>query len=202
MLKFFAVIVTIILLSSCRNGSEAIEKKDTNTSNDYGGFDSFPIESRFTLPYPDNLQLDSNSLLFYRTSSFDTCLLIHFYKKNNSIKVVCYETLPAYHRFINDYADAKSHLLFFEGYSFTIDSARWISVKMKAEKMLADSNTKFTNDRCADCGFGLISHNFKTRRTNNANRILYDDYALWIKDSILKQIIEQRRQVGNRNNAK
>jgi hypothetical protein len=185
----------VILFCNCHNNQSEIKKYSPALTTDNGEFALDPIEQRFTLSYPENLQSDSNSLIFYRTSSFDTSLLIHFYKTKNAVKVVCYETLPTYHRNINDYADKENHLLFFEGYSFIIDTIKWRSVKENAQKILADTNTRFRNDGCADCGFGLIAHDFKVRRTNNANRTLYDDYARWLKDSLLKQFVEKRKPI-------
>jgi hypothetical protein len=85
--------------------------------------------------------------------------------------------------------------LYFEGYSFTIDTAKWRRVKIRAAGMLADTNTVFSNDGCADCGFGMVAHDFKIRRTNNQNRSLYDEYARWLKDSILKRFVEKRKPI-------
>lgn len=193
--KMFLLYFLIILFCNCRDNQPGIKKYESTTTGDNGEFALDPIEERFTLPYPESLQLDSNSLMFYRTSSFDTSLLIHFYIAKKTVKVVCYETLPTFHRNINDYADKENHLLFFEGYSFIIDSSKWKSVKENAQKILADTNTRFRNDGCADCGFGLISHDFKIRRSNAKNLSLYDNYARWLKDSLLKQFVEKRKPI-------
>ena len=196
--RFVVLISAVALFFCCHDGSIKKEKRAPVAIDDYGGFESFPIEQRFTLPYKENLQMDSNSLMFFRTYSFDTSLLIHFRKTDGVVKAICYEMLPAYHKNINDYADKDSHLVFFDGYSFTLDSIQWESVRSRAGQMLADTNTMFKNEKCADCGFGMIAHDFKVRRTTAKTLVMYDTYARWLKDSILKKCIERKKPFQDR----
>ena len=195
MLKKLLIFVPILFFFNCRNKHLEREMHEPAITTDTSEFALNPIQEKFSLPYPENLQLDSNSLMFYIDSYFDTSLLIHFYKTKESIKVVCYETLPTYHKDLYDYADKETHLLFFEGYSFTIDSSKWKAVKTNAMKVFADTNIQFKFRGCADCPIGLISHDSKIRRTNGANYVLYDNYARWLKDSLLKQFIEKRNPI-------
>ena len=197
-MKFRFVVLISALFCCCHDGHIKEEKKTPVAIDDYGGFESFPIEQRFTLPFKENLQMDSNSLMFFRTYSFDTSLLIHFRKTGEVVKAVCYEMLPAYHKNINDYADADSHLIFFEGFSCTLDTIQWESVKSGARHMLADTNTMFKNEKCADCGFGMIAHDHKVRRTTAKTLVLYDTYVRWLKDSILKKCIGEKRPFTDR----
>ena len=74
---------------------------------------------------------------------------------------VFYEALPEYHRNDEDYADAKASLLFFDGYSFKVDSAKWEQIINNARnKILIHEDTLSKNEACADCPFYFLSHNF------------------------------------------
>ena len=47
------------------------------------------VMQSFSLPYFDNIQFDSSELVFYRSSSYDTSLLIHI--KNNFTSNLSFE---------------------------------------------------------------------------------------------------------------
>ena len=117
------------------------------------GVDSITKEfiQKFALPYPEQEDLNSNTLVFYRSSNYDTSLLLQITKCKHLVRGVFYEILPQYHRFITDYADEDSRLIFFEGYGFTIDSTTWEAVSQQAKlvfqnsKGIDSSKGKFTD---------------------------------------------------------
>jgi hypothetical protein len=69
--NFFTGIIMIVL-SSCYHKQPEMAKPELSGSDDDGPFARYQIERRFTLPYPEDMRLNSNSLIFYRTSAFDT----------------------------------------------------------------------------------------------------------------------------------
>ena len=144
---------------------------------------------KFCLQYDASFVLDTNSLIFYRKSTFDTSFLIHLRKDASRIRGVYYEVLPSYHNDIDDYSISENELLFFEGYSFSIDSLQWEEIKTKAEKIVNNKQDK-NSEACRDCAeYGLyFGHLFRSGSIRSELPSLYH----FIKGFLLDRFIKQR----------
>jgi hypothetical protein len=156
------------------------------------------IVKKFSLSYPKNLNVDSNTLIYCYSKPLDTSFLIHIVKKSDQINVVYYEILPDYHRSINDFADTKSELLFFEGYSFKIDSVIWDQIKIAAQKLTTIKPTASKAGGCADCGFCSIYYDYNFKLSDRASRPQYDSFTKFLRDSLLYQVINKRKPIRNK----
>ena len=160
------------------------------------------IVKKYDLPYDERLVVDSNGLVFYYSGRFDTTFLVHLRKNGPEIKGVLYEVLPAFHRDDVDYADKKKQLLFFEGYSFRLDSLEWREIVNQARgNLLTHENRLIKNEGCADCPFYFLAHDFKVIKSDVENRSLFGSYSRYLKDFLLRQF-EMKRRYKVRTNSK
>jgi hypothetical protein len=149
---------------------------------------------KFELPYDQHTGADSNTLFFYYSGRFDTSFLVHLHKEDTTVTGVLYEILPAYHKDDDDYADRKSSLLFFEGYSFKIDASKWEYLISNARnKLLIEKNMPKRNEACADCPSYFFAHAYNTISSNSNNRAVFEAYSKFLKDSLLNQFITMRQ---------
>jgi hypothetical protein len=160
-----------------------------NSSND-SLFNS--VIRQFALPYPENFRLDSNTIIFYGSRPFDTSFLIHLKKETQKITGVYYEVIPTYHNDLNNYAVSASKLLFFEGYSFILDSSKWKEVKDQTTKLLSDSTTFNIKEACRDCEvYGL----YYDSKSNIGNITKYRPYYKFFKEAFLDSFILRRKPI-------
>ncbi len=99
--NIFFLIALCLLYIGCRE-KENTSPVTPSVSNHYRDSSLNFIGKKFELSYPENFTLDSNSLIFYRTATFDTSFLIHLKRGRNGINGVYYELLPSYHNNVND----------------------------------------------------------------------------------------------------
>lgn len=153
------------------------------------------IMQTFGLPCTNDFRLDSNALLFYCARSYDTSSLIYLQKNSKGIQGVFYLLLPTYHRFVIDYADEKSKLLFFEGYSFVIDSITWESIRTQANTILQfkDSSDKHLN--YVDGSRYALYYNLQYTHGDSNNEILYEGFDKFLKNSFLQKFIQARKPI-------
>lgn len=175
-------------------------QEKTNTSknvsilNDKYKDSSFnSIIKKFGLPYQGNFRLDSNSLIFYGTRNFDTSFLIHLKQGVAGINGVYYEVLPTYHNNVNDFVIPEKGLLFFEGYSFILDSIKWEILKSKAEKMLVSDTSFKSNKGCRDCEEYVLCYNLKSSKSNLDTISKYQLFYKFLKDLVLEDFIQRRK---------
>lgn len=188
----FSAICLIIV--SCHDGKKDVDAK-TIFANSINDSATKVVMKTFGLPYPEKFKFDSNALLFYCARSYDTSSLIYLQKDNENIRGVFYVILPTYHRFLADYADQKSNLLFFEGYSFIIDSKAWKLLRDRADSVLRyESNPNIKNNYVDGSTYGLY-YNLQSRHGNSHDEIIYEDFDKYLKDSLLEDFFQKRRPI-------
>jgi hypothetical protein len=153
------------------------------------------IMETFGLPYPDDLKLDSNALLFYCARSYDTSSLIYLQRNSKGIQGVFYLMLPTYHRFIIDYADQKSKLLFFEGYSFIIDSMTWKNIRTQADTILRFKDSSDKHLHYVDGSRYAIYYNLQYKHGDSNNEILYEGFDKFLKNTFLNEFLRARKPI-------
>jgi hypothetical protein len=139
---------------------------------------------------------NENALFFCHQQVFDTSFLVHLQKENGTVHGVLYEVLPTYHRDVNTFAEEEEELLFFEGYSFKIDTAKWNSIKKMANALLLQERDSGQNYKsCYDCPLYFVLHDSTTAINFGVKPQLFKDFDKYMKDSLLKKYIERRRLV-------
>ena len=147
---------------------------------------------RFNLPFPVDLMLDSNSLIFYGNRTFDTSFLLQLKKDKDLMRGTYYEALPEYHLNLNDVKTAEHQILFFEGYSFILDLKNWPIIEDKLKGIPPTDTSRMNNPSVLD-GFKYgLCYNFTIRRSNPVNCDKYETFYRFIKDTLLRDIIQQR----------
>lgn len=192
--NIFFLIALCLLYIGCRE-KENTSPVTPSVSNHYRDSSLNFIGKKFELSYPENFTLDSNSLIFYRTATFDTSFLIHLKRGRNGINGVYYELLPSYHNNVNDFATEENQLLFFEGYSFTLDSTKWLIIKRMAEKMLSSDTSFKSNEGIRDGKEYVLSYNFKSSKSHIDNNSEYESFYEFLKGSFLENFIQRRKPI-------
>jgi hypothetical protein len=153
---------------------------------------SSSIVKKFALPYPQNFKLDSNTLIFYGSRPFDTSFLFQLRNEPQEISVVYYEVIPTYHYELNNFSDPANKLLFFEGYSFILDSSKWKEVKDRADRLLEGGSTFDIKEACMDCAiFGL----YYGTKSNIGNTTKYSPFYNFLKEYFLDSLIVRRKPI-------
>lgn len=186
-MNFIALLILFVLVQSCNN----------NRQTELNNYRNEKIDStfiRFGLPYSD-LTIDSNSLIFYSMRNFDTSFLVHFKKQDTGISGVYYEVLPTYHRNQKDYRSQESKLLFFEGFTFRIDTIKWQAIKRKLTFNLLQQDSSLAIKSCTDCPKFLLAYNYKTVHSDYKNRKNLEEFAKFLKDSCLNLFLAQRHPI-------
>jgi hypothetical protein len=156
---------------------------------------------KYSLPFDKSGEIDSSDFYFSYSGFYDTSFLLHLYKEDTSITGTLYEILPNYHRSDDDYSDEQSKLLFFEGYSFKIDSAVWNVIISNARNEFSENvDTPGKNEACNDCPFYLITYDLKIKKSNSGNRVAFTVFAKYLKDSLLNQYIIKRQPKMHKTN--
>ncbi|HEY0610739.1 MAG TPA: hypothetical protein VGD35_13815 [Chitinophaga sp.] len=194
-LVLFAI---VFLMASCQPG-ENTKQPITRPPADLSAYllskvERFSLSSRGDIP-------DSNELVFYYGKSFDTSFLVHFEKSGSSVHGVLYEVGIPFHRDEWDVADKKDSLLFFDGYSFNIDSLRWANISKVADSILAkETGWETTRDGCADCPTYILAFNLRVKHNNSGKSDLLTGFAKYLKDSLLNQYITKRQPKLHKSN--
>ena len=171
------------------------------TSDDNKGLSKVEIDSlskavlqRFLIN-GDEYKNDSNCLSFYCCRNYDTTTLIQIKKHEQTLSGVYYQILPTYHRFITDYADGNTKLLFFEGFSFTIDSTQWQSIVYQAKLVLQEkinmNGPKYTDATT----YGLLYNHQIQHGRSGAGDVIFDKFDRFLKDSFLDKFEQARKPI-------
>ena len=177
-------------LTACTENKKTSNESGYDENNAVATADS--MVSKF-LPYYSNLALDTNAFIFYCARTFDTSSLIHIQKDKSEIKALYYEMLPTYHQNINDFANKREEqLMFFEGYSFIMDSTTWQEIKVQANMILQAPDT-FRRDIYKDGSRYGLYYGSQQRRGDSNHETFFENFAAFLKKSFLQEIIQARK---------
>jgi hypothetical protein len=143
----------------------------------------------------DEYKNDSNCLSFYCCRNYDTTTLFQIKKHEQTISGVYYQILPTYHRFITDYADRNTKLLFFEGFSFTIDSTEWQSIVNQAKLVLQEKINMNAPKYTDATTYGLLYNHQIQQGRSGAGDVIFDKFDRFLKDSFLDKFIQARKPI-------
>ena len=143
----------------------------------------------------DEYKNDSNCLSFYCCRSYDTTTLIQIKKHEQTLSGVYYQILPTYHRFITDYADRNTKLLFFEGFSFTIDSTEWQSMVNQAKLVLQEKINMNVPKVTDGNTYGLLYNHQIQQGRSGAGDVIFDKFDRFLKDSFLDKFKQARKPI-------
>jgi hypothetical protein len=189
------IIIWVFVLSffhiTCRETPKKYQ--DLISKHDFSNDSLFTsVLKTFTLPYSANLELDTNSLIFFGSRPFDTSFLIHLKIDSKEVTGVYYELIPTYHTELEHFADETSKLLFFEGYSFILNQENWKSIKDQANSMVANNQPFNLNDACMDCEvFGL----YYDGKGNIGNAVRFRPFYKFLKNLFLDSFIVKRKPI-------
>ena len=183
------VITILFSLSACRNNGagDRLLRKDTLS------FRTDPIVGKFTLPYNQQVYADSNSLIFYYTKAFDTSFLVHLRKSNDEIVGTYYQTLPEIHRDLEGYSDDDTKFLFFDGFSFVINTRIWDSIKNSASELLSKDDS-VRSKVCFDCTSYFLAYNTEILYDNKDNEIYFKKLSEYLKTTVIDKINRIRQE--------
>ncbi|HYM93330.1 MAG TPA: hypothetical protein VET23_04270 [Chitinophagaceae bacterium] len=176
------------LYYSCQEKANNVKENIVTQSNRYEDSTLSFVMKKFGLPQLQSDRSDSNTLVFYCLRSFDSSFLIHLRQEPNGINGAYYVEMPSYYN-VNDSGAKENQLLFFEGYSFTLDSAKWQIVKDKAEELLRDTIFK-NSPGCRDCKEYGLSYDLKSKIDNG---IKYEPFYRFLKEQFLEKFIQKRK---------
>lgn len=197
-LKFLTLFfLAVFLLMKCGNRENQPGIK-TRAEMPDGDSASKLVVQTFALSYSEHLHFDSGSLVFYCSRTYDTSSLIEIKKQKNLIRGVYYETLPEYHRFVTDYADTSSRLIFFEGYSFIIDSAIWKSVTDQAKIVLQKKGGTSKNEKYTDGATYALYYNSQSRHGNSNDEADFVKFDSLLKVQFLWKYVQLRKPIMHR----
>jgi hypothetical protein len=190
-MKLSALIVIVLICSIACNS-----KKDNSTQQKKNvlPFSKDLIIRKFTLPYDENLQLDTNSLIFYQTKSFDTSYLIHIKNIGSEIVGTYYQSLPRLSRDLEGYEDNNIKFLFYQGFSFSIKESLWDSIRNNAEKILT-KDSSIQSKACFDCGSYYLAYDLQSRHDNKENEVDFGEFSKYLKASLISRINKIRQEL-------
>jgi len=153
----------------------------------------------FGLPYSESMDFDTNSLMFYCSRAYDTSSLIEIRRQDKLVRGVYYEILPEYHRFATDYADTRSKLIFFEGYSFEIDTATWKSVVDQARAVLQQKEGAIKHLKYTDGATYALYYDGKSKHGNSNNDTAFENFDRFLKVQFLQKYMQLRRPIMHKD---
>jgi hypothetical protein len=191
--RIVALLLTVIFFARCSSNNNSNEGSKVSDQKQNAGRFERELLTKFALPYSTDFIVDSNALIFYCARNFDTSSLIHIQYIKPEIKGIYYQVLPTYHQNVNDFATEENNLLFFEGYSFVLDSSTWLQVKNRAVVILGmkDSLTK-ADKYIDDTKYGLL-HNSQALYGDGNYEDLYSEFDSFLKRKFLQKIIYSRK---------
>ena len=195
--------LALVLLASClftkcgnREDQPIVKTGTAMSANDSL---SKLIMQTFELPYFENMNFDSGSLVFYCSRAYDTSSLIEIKQQKNLIRGVYYEILPEYHRFVTDYADTSSKLIFFEGYSFTVDTATWKSVTDLAKAVLQEKEGLNKNLKYTDGATYALYYDGQSRHGNSNDEASFVKFDRFLKGQFLERYKQLRKPIMHKS---
>ena len=121
--------------------------------------------------------------------------MVHLQKRGSSVHGVFYETLPTYHRNANDYSDQGDSLLFFEGYSFSIDTGMWNSIREQAQIILQKGDSLYSAERYVDGNIYALYHNLQFSKGNSKYEEVFEKFDSFLKDAFLEKFLQARKPI-------
>lgn len=197
-MKFLSIIGSIfalsMLIATCGEQKEHSDEKSIVATQ---ARDSVleTIIKKFSLPYCADSIVDERSLIFFCSRPFDTSSLIVLKKTHEMVNGVFYEILPTYHKYVNDFADSKANLLFFEGYSFIVDSLAWDLVKEQAQSILMGKDGLNKGQQYVDGKSFALYYNFQNCKGNSSDEAVFERFDKFLKQSFLGKIIQARKPI-------
>lgn len=192
--KYFVILMIMcVFLAKCENRDNAQVEKASSEMSDIDSFSKQVLQT-FALPYNERMKFDSSSLVFYCLKSYDTSSLIEIKKQKDVIRVAYYEILPNYHRFETDYADKNSKLIFFEGYSFTIDSIIWKSIIEQA-KIVFDSKEHHDGKKYTDGAVYALYYNSESKHGDSNNEEPFERFNYFLRLQFIDKYIQLRKPI-------
>lgn len=197
--KFSAlVLLTSSLFTKCGNREDQPIAKTGTIISTKDSISKLMMQT-FELPYFENMNFDSGSLVFYCSRAYDTSSLIEIKEEKNLIRGVYYEILPEYHRFVTDYADTSSKLIFFEGYSFAIDTATWKSVTDQAKAVLQEKEGWNKNLKYTDGATYALYYGGQSRHGNSNDEASFVKFDQFLKRRFLERYKQLRKPIMHKS---
>ena len=150
---------------------------------------------KFGVMNSESLINDSNVLMLYGAKPFDTSFLIHLEGGTHVTTGTYYEILPSYHNNVNDFAIEENKLLYFDGYSFSLDSTKWEAIKTKTRELFASDEDSKERKACRDCSEYWVVFNSKIKKSNFQNSETYQSYYNFLKRLFLQNFILRRMPI-------
>jgi hypothetical protein len=120
-MRSYLIFVVVLVMASCSNSSEKSDERSANEPG-VGIADIKSTLSSYLLPDQDSLT-DENTFVFYKEQRWDTSFVLTLRRDTNMIVGVYHEVSP-----YNMEAGYLTDVGFFDGFTFTIDSATWDKV--------------------------------------------------------------------------
>lgn len=115
----------------------------------------------------DVISGDSNQLTFCYEKKFDTSLLISFRKDGDRIRAIVYQVVQFYYQNGGKRDENRKDLQFFEGFSFSVDTADWQSTVKDAAAILNSGPFPDKESGIFDGPTYLLAFNAKIRVNRN-----------------------------------
>ncbi|MEZ2440115.1 hypothetical protein AB6805_00230 [Chitinophaga sp. RCC_12] len=187
-MRILILIISTCLMISCQRQEHSA--KQTNTDSTQYLLES--LVEKFSLAN-DKMLADSNQLIFYYEKRFDTTLLVSFKKDADRIKVVVYQVAPPYYRNGGNLRGNQKSPQFFEGFSFSIDTATWSSTVRAATEILNTRPVRDDENSAFDGPTYLLAFNSKIRvNRNSMDDSLLSGYLSLLKNQFLHKYMEQK----------
>ena len=179
-----------LILSGCKQGT-GVETQKLN-SNQFADSSLVSTITKFSIPYPADVLVDSNSLIFYGNKTIDTSILIIFLKRDLEVAGTYYEVLPEFHRNLNDLKTVENKILFFNGYGFSMEANKWPFYKALAKNIPQTDLSKYNNPQVLDGDSYTLCFDHRIKRSNPHNVNEFENFYTILKDSILNNVRSKR----------
>jgi len=100
---------------------------------------------------------DTNTVYYACSSPFDTSLIVQLRKAGKKVDVIVYSLPSRYQNGLEGYHGQKDELTFFNGYSFSLDSAIWKELMQQIAVVVNDTTLK-PNNGCNDAAHYFLSY--------------------------------------------
>ena len=128
---------------------------------------------------------------------FDTSFLIHLKREPKTITGMYYEVIPIYHNEFKNFAVPENKLLFYEGYSFMLESSEWQEIEDQVDKLLSEKAPFDINVGCMDCELYGLHH---SNRSIIGGTTTYKPLYQFLKGRFLDRFITKRKLMFQINN--
>jgi len=192
------LVITVISLFSCQQkidkGNIAASKTSADSLAEY----LLPLKAgKFFIPNRISMP-DSNELYFYYAQRFDTSLLVHLKIEKGKMRGVVYQVARPYNtnrESLEEEDDNNDNLQFFEGYSFRIDSSRWTSIALEAERILAPTDSTSKEFSPFDAPYYFLAYNSKIKSNmTELDQQRLSGFAEYLRNNLLNQCMARKPQ--------